>query len=110
MKTSISVSVILAVVCQLSGAVVVREGEYHFSLESVKELAALMNGGDEAVEKELHLFEAKAAAVCSHPELPDNFKPLCQGQDAGAALSRLVMVATHSDACEICESVACTGC
>ncbi|XP_037629087.1 guanylin-like [Sebastes umbrosus] len=106
MKTIICVSVLLIVLCRSSSAVTVTEGDFHFSLESVKALRTLMTGDDE----ELRLVEAKAAAVCSHPALPEDFRALCLRKDAGASLARLALVATHADACEICESVACTGC
>ncbi|XP_075933427.1 guanylin-like [Anarhichas minor] len=98
------------VLCKSSSAVTVTEGDLHFSLESVKALGALIAGDDSAAEKELQLVEAKAAAVCSHPALPQDFRPLCLRTNAGASLARLALVASHSDACEICESVACTGC
>ncbi|AWP09188.1 Guanylin [Scophthalmus maximus] len=110
MRTTICVSVFLTVLCQLTSAVTVMEGDFDFSLESVRALGALMTGDDASAEHELRLLEAKAAAMCSHPALPKDFKPLCLRKDAGASLARQVLVASHSDACEICESVACTGC
>ncbi len=48
-----------------------------------------MTADDASAEQELQLVEAKAAAVCSHPALPEDFKPLCLRKDAGAALARL---------------------
>lgn len=48
-----------------------------------------MTADDALVEQELRLVEAKAAAVCSHPALPEDFKPLCLREDAAAALARL---------------------
>nr|ACQ58787.1 Guanylin precursor [Anoplopoma fimbria] len=110
MKTTICVSVLLMVLCQSLSAVAVTEGDFHFSLESVKALGALMAGEDAPVEQELQLVEAKAAAVCSHPALPQDFRPVCLRTDAGASLARLALVASEPDACEICESVACAGC
>ncbi|KAM3872223.1 guanylin-like [Diretmus argenteus] len=109
MKTSVCVSVLLVALCQLSSAVTVTEGEFRFSLESVKELGVLMRRDDASAKQDV-LVEPDATAVCSNPSLPQEFKALCQGRDAGAALARLASVAVHSDACEICESVACTGC
>ncbi|XP_071783452.1 guanylin-like [Centroberyx gerrardi] len=110
MKTTICISLLLVALCQLSSAVTVTEGDYKFSLQSVKKLGALMNGNEASAEQNLHLVEAKAMAVCANPSLPKEFEPLCQDKDAGASLTRLAFVAAHSDACEICESVACTGC
>ncbi|XP_070765757.1 guanylin-like [Enoplosus armatus] len=110
MKTTTCVSAVLIVLFQLSRAVTVTEGDLRFSLDSVKALGALMTADDASAEQEFQLVEAKAAAVCSHPALPKDFKPLCLRTDAGAALARLALVAANSDACEICESVACIGC
>ncbi|KAG8002386.1 Guanylin [Nibea albiflora] len=110
MKTTVCVSVFLIGLFQLSTAVTVTEGDFQFSLESVKALGALMTGDDSSAEQALRLLEAKGAALCSHPALPEDFKPLCLRKDAGASLARLVLVAARSDACELCESVACTGC
>ncbi|XP_068589417.1 guanylin-like [Cebidichthys violaceus] len=96
MKTTICVLVLLIVLCKSSSAVTVT--------------GALITGDDAAAEKELQLVEAKAAAVCSHPALSQDFRPLCLTTNARASLARLALVASHSYACEICESVACTGC
>ncbi|TMS15802.1 Guanylin [Larimichthys crocea] len=108
MKTT--VCVFLIGLFQLSTAVTVTEGDFQFSLESVKALGALMTGDDSSAEQALRLMEAKTAALCSHPALPEDFKPLCLRKDAGASLARLVFVATRYDSCEICEYAACTGC
>ncbi|XP_034552258.1 guanylin-like [Notolabrus celidotus] len=110
MKTIICLSVLLTVLSQLSGAVTVTEGDFQFSLEAVKALGALMNGGDPSTKQVLRPVETKAEAVCSHPDLPEDFKSLCLRTDAGESLARLVGVASHLDTCEICEYAACTGC
>ncbi|KAG7519866.1 beta-lactamase-like 1 [Solea senegalensis] len=110
MRTVVCLSLFFIVCWQLSTAVTVKEGDFHFSLESVKALGALVTADDASVKHELQLLEAKAAAVCSHPDLPEDFKPLCLRKDAGASLVRLVLLAAHSDDCEICKFVACTGC
>ncbi|XP_051282071.1 guanylate cyclase activator 2B-like [Dicentrarchus labrax] len=109
MKTAVCLSVFLMVLFQLSRAVTVMEGDLEFSLESVKALGALITRDVASAKQELQLVEVKAAAVCSHPALPKDFKALCLRKDAGASLARLALVASHYDACEICESVACTG-
>ncbi|XP_041656260.1 guanylate cyclase activator 2B-like [Cheilinus undulatus] len=103
MKTVVRVSVFLTVLIQLSRAVTVKEGDFEFSLESVKALGALMTSDEVSAEQDLE-------AVCSHPDLPRDFKPLCLRYDPGAALARLADVASHPDDCEICVSVACYGC
>ncbi|XP_059189525.1 guanylin-like [Centropristis striata] len=110
MKTTICVSLLLVALSRPSSAVTVKEGEFQFSLEAVKALGAVMAADDPAAEQNLLLVEAKAAAVCSHPALPEDFRPLCLRRDAGASLARLAFVAIHASACEICESVACPGC
>lgn len=48
-----------------------------------------MTGDDSSAEQALRLMEAKTAALCSHPALPEDFKPLCLRKDAGASLARL---------------------
>ncbi|KAM6982474.1 guanylin-like [Tautogolabrus adspersus] len=110
MKTLVCVSVVFTVLFQMSCTVTVTEGDFHFSLEAVKALGSLMTAEEDSSKQEVKLVEVKTAAVCSHPDLPEDFKPLCLREDAGASLNRLAAVATNSDACEICESVACTGC
>uniref|UniRef100_A0A672ZW08 Guanylate cyclase activator 2B n=1 Tax=Sphaeramia orbicularis TaxID=375764 RepID=A0A672ZW08_9TELE len=65
------------------------EGDYNFSLEAVKELGTLISEDDASAVHELQRLEAKVAAVCFHPALPQVFKPLCQRRDAGTALARL---------------------
>ncbi|KAI3357335.1 hypothetical protein L3Q82_015480, partial [Scortum barcoo] len=87
-----------------------QDGDFQFSLDSVKALGALMGVDDALFEQEVRLVEANAAAVCSHPALPEDFKPLCLRRDSGAVLARLALVAVHSDVCDICASAACTGC
>merc|ERR1712168_455017 len=98
----ITLSLLLVASCQVSSAVTVTEGEYTFSLESVKELGALMKS--KAVKQNL------ARDVRANPALPKDFIPICQNKDAGLSLTRLAFVAVNADSCEICEFVACTGC
>ncbi|CAL8324220.1 unnamed protein product [Merluccius merluccius] len=95
--------------------VTVSEGGYTFSLEAVKVLWQAL--------EEVKYWEANSDAalpsstsqshmltVCSHPALPDDFRPLCQDPNAEEAFANLENLATMSNSCEICESVACTGC
>ncbi|XP_056131286.1 guanylate cyclase activator 2B-like [Lampris incognitus] len=109
MKTITCLS-LLVVLCQQAVAVTVTEGPYKFSLASVKELGQLMAREGVLGKDSLPLAEAKVQAVCAEPDLPTEFRPLCQSKDAGVSLNRLAFVAANSDACELCESVACTGC
>lgn len=62
-----------------------QEGDSQFPLESVKALGVLMNRDDPSAEQE----PLKAAAVCSNPDLPKDFKPLCVREDAAESLTRL---------------------
>ncbi|XP_060913594.1 guanylin-like [Labrus mixtus] len=110
MKTLVCVSVFVTVLFQTSCTVTVTEGDFHFSLEAVKALGALMSAEEDSSKQEVKQVEVETAAVCSHPDLPEDFKPLCLREDAGAALARLAAIASDVDPCEICESVACTGC
>ncbi|CAJ1055194.1 guanylin-like [Xyrichtys novacula] len=110
MKTLVCLSIFLTVFLQLSSTVTVTEGDFQFSLESVKALGALMNGVGSSADQKLQAMVVKAAAVCSHPDLPEDFKPLCLRKDAGESLARLADVASNADVCEICQYVACTGC
>ncbi|XP_016891135.1 guanylin-like isoform X2 [Cynoglossus semilaevis] len=112
MRTITCVSLFLLVFRHLSCTVIVKEGDFQFSLDSVKALGHLLKGEhhEASTKQELHLLEDKAVALCSHPALPGEFKPLCLRKDGGASLARLILISNHPDDCEICVTVACTGC
>lgn len=67
-------------------ALLVQVGDRSFPLEAVKQLKQLLPFSDEAGP---HLSEASVASVCTHPLLPQLFRPVCQGRSTGIVLSRL---------------------
>uniref|UniRef100_W5M6R4 Guanylate cyclase activator 2B n=1 Tax=Lepisosteus oculatus TaxID=7918 RepID=W5M6R4_LEPOC len=82
-----------------------QEGNFTFSLESVKTLKSLM---DSSAGRSLRLAKTSSVAVCDNPALPMEFQPLCHQPGAGMAFFRLASV--DHDICEICAFAACTGC
>lgn len=67
-------------------ALLVQVGDRSFPLEAVKQLKQLFPFSDEAGP---HLSEASVASICTHPLLPQLFRPVCQGRSTGIVLSRL---------------------
>ncbi|KAM9445816.1 guanylin-like [Clarias gariepinus] len=93
----------------ISDAVIVHEGEFSFSLESVKKLWDIL--ANEEPIKQLKLLSAlRAEKLCKNPLLPEEFKPLCQSKNAQVHFSRLALLSRSNDVCEICAFAACTGC
>ncbi|XP_018581065.1 guanylin-like [Scleropages formosus] len=109
MKTFLFFALLLTVYCLVAQAVQVKEGDFTFSLESVKKLKNLM---DVRVVKDSNprLASTSTAALCANPALPEEFKPVCQSKSAALSFYRLGSVAYNSDVCEICAFAACTGC
>ncbi|XP_048879882.1 guanylin-like [Brienomyrus brachyistius] len=109
MNTKLPLAVLLAVLCTVSQAVQVKEGEFSFSLESVKMLKELM---DSSVPRNPNprLAATTTRDICIHPALPDEFKQLCRTKKASVSMHRLGVMALNSDICEICAFAACTGC
>ncbi|XP_023683333.1 guanylin-like [Paramormyrops kingsleyae] len=85
----------------------VRDGELSFTLESVKLLKELTDGGDAASPR---LLKSDPATACADPRLPVEFQSVCLDKSPGAVFTRLVNVLRDPDLCEICVNVACTGC
>ncbi|XP_016345373.1 guanylin-like [Sinocyclocheilus anshuiensis] len=105
MKTVLSVAFLLVALCLVSEAVQVQEGDFSFSLDSVKVLQQLI---DQPRTQNPRLAKTSYFSVCSNPTLPQEFKPLCMQRGATMSFSRLASVAV--DVCEICAFAACTGC
>ncbi|XP_058229901.1 guanylin-like [Hemibagrus wyckioides] len=108
MKTIISIALLLTTVCLVSEAVQVQDGEYFFSLESVKVLQHLMDSSSVSQQQTPRLFKTSNAAVCGNPTLPQEFIELCHQSGSSLVFSRLAAV--PMDVCEICAFAACTGC
>ncbi|KAI1890560.1 hypothetical protein AGOR_G00154940 [Albula goreensis] len=109
MKTLLSITALLVAFCLASDAVQVNEGEFSFPLESVRKLADVM-GVDITVKQSPRLAKISTAAVCSNPDLPAEFLPVCESKGASMSFFRLGFVAARADLCEICAFAACTGC
>ncbi|KAL4622513.1 guanylin-like [Arapaima gigas] len=109
MKAFLFFILLLTTYCLISQAVQVKEGDFTFSLDSVKKLKDLM---DVRLMKNANprLASSSAAALCANPALPEEFKPVCQSKRAAVSFNRLAFVAQNSDVCEICAFAACTGC
>ncbi|XP_036448091.1 guanylin-like [Colossoma macropomum] len=109
MKMLLPTILLILVFSLNSEAVTVREGEFSFSLESVKKLWAIM-AEDIPANQYNRLAINKVMAVCKNPVIPKEFEPLCQSKHARASFSRLALLARRSGVCEICAYAACTGC
>lgn len=73
----------------MTGCWLLQEGDFQFPLESVKALRTLFTEDEASAEPSLQELESKAAALCSHPELPAEFRSVCVRSDAGASMARL---------------------
>ncbi|XP_041129107.1 guanylin-like [Polyodon spathula] len=105
MRVLLATIVCFSTLSVLSEAVVVKDGDFTFSLEAVKKLKDLMDG---VVLKRSRM--SSSAVLCTNPALPEEFRAVCQSTDASMVFSRLRTVADHEDICEICAMAACTGC
>ncbi|XP_051531262.1 guanylin-like [Myxocyprinus asiaticus] len=105
MKTIFSIAFLVVALCLVSEAVQVQEGEFSFSLESVKILQELTN---QPRTQNPRLAKTSYYSVCTSPTLPQEFVPLCMQKGATMSFARLASVPV--DVCEICAFAACTGC
>ncbi|KAJ8257584.1 hypothetical protein GJAV_G00187350 [Gymnothorax javanicus] len=109
MKTALCLALLALTVSLHCNAVQVKEREFTFSLESVRQLKDLMES-DLAGKESPRVAKTSTAIVCNDPGLPADFRSLCQSKGAGLSLARLAYIGNHYDECEICMFAACTGC
>ncbi|XP_012676247.1 guanylin-like [Clupea harengus] len=109
MKTLIPLALALVLFYQPAENVVIKEGEFSFPLEAVKKLKGFLDQ-EPTFKQNARSGLSNAAAMCSNPGFPEEFKPVCQSKNARASLTRLALVTTRMDVCEVCAYVACTGC
>ncbi|XP_065098173.1 guanylin [Paramisgurnus dabryanus] len=116
MKTLLSVTFMVMALCLISEAVQVKEGNFTFSLESVKVLQQLTATHPQTQTattpnpptQNPRLAKTSYYSVCNDPTLPQEFVPLCMQKGATMSFARLASVPV--DLCEICAFAACTGC
>ncbi|XP_063799981.1 guanylate cyclase activator 2B-like [Pseudophryne corroboree] len=86
-----------------SPAIKIQVGKFTYLLESVRKLGDFMSRyeKDEALD---------AGQMCHDPQLPEEFQPVCEEDDAHSILIELVETASRLDECEICANPACPGC
>ncbi|XP_073682406.1 guanylate cyclase activator 2B [Garra rufa] len=92
---------------QISQCVQVTDSGYSFSLEAVKTLKKLMETDTSTNAQQTY---GNAESPCADPDLPGEFRELCEKDDADEVFQRLVKTISPIDPCEICANVACTGC
>uniref|UniRef100_A0AAY5KG19 Guanylate cyclase activator 2B n=1 Tax=Esox lucius TaxID=8010 RepID=A0AAY5KG19_ESOLU len=93
MKGMLFITFVLLALCLVWEAhatqVKVQEGNFVFSLKSVKILQELTDSGHLNEEHNPRLSSTSFAAVCSNPSLPQEFLPLCMLSGASMSFSRL---------------------
>ncbi|XP_015738300.1 guanylin-like [Coturnix japonica] len=94
-----------------SQEVYVQDGNFRFSLESVKKLKELMDES-RVINPRMVVSKASKAGYspCQDKDLPEEFQPVCKREDAPMIFKRLYLVASDADLCEICANAACSGC
>ncbi|XP_007103542.1 guanylin [Physeter macrocephalus] len=92
----------------LAGGVTVKDGEFSFSLESVKKLKNLQQLQEP--RRPRNTGGSLVPILCSSPRFPEELKPLCKEPNAQEILERLEAIAEDPSTCEICAYAACAGC
>ncbi|KAM6173692.1 guanylin [Erethizon dorsatum] len=107
MNTFLLSALCLGASAALAGAVTVQDGDFSFPLESVKKLKDLQ----EVLEPKVQGRRKFAAPpLCSHPEFPEELRPVCIEPNAEDIFRRLEVIAQDPSTCEICAYAACAGC
>ncbi|KFO37735.1 guanylin [Fukomys damarensis] len=104
----LSVLCLLGAWAALAGGVTVQDGDFSFSLESVKRLRDLREIREPTVEGRRKL--AAPQPLCSHPGFPEELRPVCREPNVRDILRRLEAIAQDPSTCEICAYAACAGC
>ncbi|XP_008065363.1 guanylin [Carlito syrichta] len=95
----------------LADGVTVQDGDFSFSLESVKKLKDLQEPRVGKFRR-LESMPGKPVAptLCNNQKFPEELKPLCKEPNSQDILHRLEVIAEDPSMCEICAYAACTGC
>ncbi|XP_047648748.1 guanylin [Phacochoerus africanus] len=99
---------LLGVWAALAGGVTVKDGEFSFSLESVKKLKDLQEL--QKPRNPRNLDGPIIPILCNSPKFPEELKPICQKPNAEEIFERLETIAQDPSTCEICAYAACAGC
>ncbi|KAG6929959.1 guanylate cyclase activator 2B [Chelydra serpentina] len=102
------VTLMLLILVHSSQPVYVQEGEFSFPLEATKKLKELLDADARASPR--MRARTNFISVCANPELPKEFQPVCQREDAPIIFNRLNLAVQDMEMCEICTNAACTGC
>ncbi|NXP05694.1 GUC2A protein, partial [Thinocorus orbignyianus] len=89
-------------------AIYVKDGDFKFSLESVKKLKELMDE-NRHINPRMVVSEA-SYSPCYEKDLPEELRPVCKREDASQIFERLNIAVRENDLCEICANAACAGC
>ncbi|OWK05534.1 GUCA2A [Cervus elaphus hippelaphus] len=92
----------------LTEGVIVKDGDFSFSLESVKKLKDLQELQEPRIPR--NSGGLIAPNLCSLPNFPEELRPLCKEPNAQEILDRLGAIAADPSTCEICAYAACAGC
>ncbi|XP_006886585.1 PREDICTED: guanylin [Elephantulus edwardii] len=114
----LTVLCLLGTWASLAGGVTVQDGDFSFSLESVKKLKDLQDFQQSwighrrkpAVRAAGGMAGPAVPVLCSHPQFPTELQPVCKKPNAQEILQRLEAIAEDPSMCEICAYAACAGC
>ncbi|XP_053546890.1 guanylin [Bombina bombina] len=99
------------ILIHISSGVIVKDGDFTFSLDSVKALQKVLDQQVTKLEKVLPKHEHwSAEKLCALNLLPKEFAPVCDSANAQDVFDRLEKIAMEPDICEVCAMAACSGC